>query len=275
MVFSPVPVSLLEWANPAVVLQLFLINTRLSGLLVTAPLFQSPAFTVKTKLLLSVALSLLLFFTVALPLGPATFNVLPRDIPQLAVFMVQELLIGVCLGFAINLLLETLMMAGEVISVQSGLSMAQQLDPIRGQQSPIVGQLLVQGGLMILLGLDLHRWILILFEHTYKVIPLGQMGHWLSAGQLGALIERLLLLGGMLWTTGLLLATPMASILLMVEVSLAFVNRMMPQMNVFMVSMPLKLTIGFWVLTQFLTVLEPVLSQLLKRWLPHWSHLFG
>jgi flagellar biosynthetic protein FliR len=262
---------LLQWFSPKPVLVFILINTRLAGLLINSPVFKNPSFPVKTKLFFSVMVGFIFFTTIGIPLafGTTAFTV-PNTLPELIILTGQELLIGLALGFAVNLMMDALNMAGELVSLQSGLNAAQQYNPLTGQSSPALGNFLVQFGLMLFLTLGLHHWLIGLIAQSYHLVPLGQ---WFTPAKIGDLTQRLLFLTGQLWVLGLMLSAPVQAVMLMSEVSLAFVAKLIPQMNVFAISLSLKIALAFWALTTFLTQLEPFLIKQFEVWGHWWATL--
>lgn len=262
---------LLAWFAPKPLLVFVLINTRLTGLFLTSPFFKNPTFPMKAKLFFSLAVGLLFFLSIGIPwaFGKTAF-VMPSGVPELVVLMAQEMLIGLALGFAVNLMMDALSMAGELTSLQSGLNTAQQFDPLTGQNSPILGNFLVQFGLMLFLTANLHHWLIGLIGQSYHLVPLG---HWLTVAKIGSLIQRLLFLSSQLWVLGLMLSAPVQAVMLVSEVGLAFVAKLIPQMNVFAISMPFKLALTFWALSTFLAQLEPYLMTQYDVWGQWWMDL--
>jgi flagellar biosynthetic protein FliR len=258
---------LLQWFSPKPVLVFILINTRLTGLFITSPVFKNPSFPVKAKLFFSVMVGFLFFTTIGVPLAfDNTSFMIPSSVPELIILMGQELIIGLALGFAVNLMMDALNMAGELVSLQSGLNSAQQYDPLTGQSSPILGNFLVQFGLMLFLTMGLHHWLIGLISQSYQFVPLGD---WFTPAKIADLVQRLLFLTSQLWVLGLMLSAPVQAVMLMSEVSLAFVAKLIPQMNVFAISLSLKIALAFWALTTFLNQLEPFLLKQFEVW-GHW-----
>lgn len=240
----------LSLLSVSTVITFLLIMFRVSGMLLTAPFFNGRAMPVQVKVGLAFAISILLF-----PLHAEKF-LLPRDLIEFTIIAAQEIMLGLMLGFVADLIFLALHMAGEFISIQMGLSMSSILDPMTGVQVQAMGQIYFYLGLLIFLSLNVHHLLILAVNHSFDVLPLG---HFFDLSKIGVLSERILLLTGEMLTLSLLVAAPVMGVLLVTEVGLAFMSKVMPQMNVFMVAMPLKIGIGLTTLA----ICVPYISDLL------------
>ena len=231
-----VPASLLSWFEPKLAVGFVIVAARFGGMMLSAPFFASPQLSNSIKVYLAMILAILLFM-----IQSPNLSNMPTDLLQLAVVMGQELAIGLILGFVMNLVFQSVAMAGELLAVHMGLAIASALNPQTGQNSPIVGQLFFYFAMVVFLSLDLHHWLLLGVHHSYTVLPLGS---GLMDLPVGVLTERLVILCSQLFATGLMLGAPVLSLLFLTEVALALVAKLMPQMNIFIIGLPLKVTMG-------------------------------
>lgn len=261
------PVSLIELFSPASVVVFILVATRLSGLLLTAPLLSSSQWPVPLKSGFLLCVTLLVWGSVGLPwLGSHHNAVLATSLPQMAPLILQELLVGLSLGYVAYLLMVAVQISGEILATQMGLAVANTLDPTFGGSSPVVGQLYGNFAMVTFFGLNLHHWLLKAVVHTYSLFPLA--GKYTPA-MAGILTERLVVLTAEGFALGLLIAMPLLTILLLLELALGFMAKLVPQMNIFVVGLPLKVIVGLGGMAMSLPHFEAFLGTQLKPWVAH------
>lgn len=227
--------------------QFLLIATRMLGFSLIAPVFSIRQIPVQVRVGLGVLLAALLL--PVLSLDPA---VVPQHWLLYISLVVKEMAIGLLIGFTAAVVFNSIRTAGEIIDLQTGLSMANLFDPQTGTSTSLLGQFLTVLGTLIFLQLDGHHMLLAALADSYRLIPLG-------AGSFGGLVTAALVhvFVGM-FALALRLAAPVLAVLLISEVALALVARTVPQLNVFILGFPLKigLSIGF------LALLAPVMATL-------------
>lgn len=223
----------LSLLTTSTVITFLLILFRIGGMMVSAPLFSMPSIPPQVKIGLSFAMALIF-----MPFHSADF-VVPTNLVQFAVIGVQEVAIGILLGFAASLIFSAIQMAGEFISIQMGLSVATVLDPITHTQAPLMGQLYFYFALLVFLSLNAHHALILGIDRSFAWIPLGD---FITNG--GLMTERMLVMARDMFVIALLVGLPVMGLLLITEAALCFVAKVMPQMNIFMVGMPLKVGVG-------------------------------
>src|SRR5262249_1884336 len=139
------------------------------GLIATAPLFSFGALPAKLRLILALALALVIT-PIELSAPPAT----PPNVPVYAAQLAGESLIGAMLGLGVMVLLAGAQLAGQIISQMSGLSVADAFNPMLGEESPILGNLLQMTALAIFVAIGGHRLLVGALLDTYTMIPLGR-----------------------------------------------------------------------------------------------------
>lgn len=226
---------------------------RIFGLIVTAPVFNNAALPVRVKLVLGLAI------TVAVAPALSAFpQVAPASWAGLAIF-VQQGLIGIALGFTMRLVFAGIDLAGELIGLQMGLGFAVFYDPQNATQLPIVAELAGLISLLIFLALNGHLMMLALLAESFSVLPVGatsfHAGGW----------ETLLRWAAAIFSTGVLLALPLISALLIANVALGVLTKVAPQLNLFAVGFPLTLMAGFIMLALTLPYIAPTLERLFEQ----------
>jgi flagellar biosynthetic protein FliR len=217
-----------------------LVLVRVSGLMVFAPLFSSAAIAPRIKAGFAIAITILL--------APVV-GTLPNARPQLDMSgLLGELAVGLTFGFALSLILETLMFTGQMLGMEFSFSLVNLMDPNSNIQTPVLGQLLSWVGLLVLIGAGLDRTLLTAVMRSFAAVPVGQAA--MRAGTGAALAA----MTGGVFLAGLQLAAPVIAAALTVEVVVALAGRMCPQLPVMVVSIPLKTLISYGVLIGSLAV---------------------
>jgi flagellar biosynthetic protein FliR len=217
-----------------------LVMVRMSGLMVFAPLFSSTAITPRIKAGLAIAMTVLL--------APVV-GTLPHARVELDMAgVLGELAVGLTFGFALSLMVESLTFAGQMLGMEFSFSLVNLMDPNSNIETPVLGQLLNWMGLLVLIGAGLDRSLLAAVMRSFAAVPVGQAA--MKAGTGAALAA----MTGGVFLAGLQLAAPVIAAALTVEIAVALVGRMSPQLPVMIVSIPLKTLISYGVLIGSLAV---------------------
>jgi flagellar biosynthetic protein FliR len=217
-----------------------LVMVRMSGLMVFAPLFSSAAIAPRIKAGFVIAMTILL--------APVV-GTLPQARVRLDMTgLLGELAVGLIFGFALSLMMETLLFAGQALGMEFSFSLVNLLDPNSNIETPVLGQLLNWMGLLVLIAAGLDRTVLAAVMHSFAVVPVGQA---VMKVQNGAALAAMT---GGVFQAGLQLAAPVIAAALAVEVVVALVGRISPQLPVMLVSIPLKTLVSYAVLIGSLAV---------------------
>lgn len=214
-----------------------LVFFRIGGLFVFAPFFNYRVFSTPIKITLALLLSFMVF-----PLLAVQAFTPPRETVGLIFAVVRELMVGLVIGYAAQLLFAGVQYAGELISFQMGFGLATLIDPTFNQQSTVMSQLYHLFALLIFVALGGHYFLIRSMIQTFDFVPLGGFHY---STDLGA---YLLSLFGNIFTTALRISAPILITLFLTSVSMGLVNRAVPQMNIFMINPPLQITVGLVVI---------------------------
>ena len=179
------------------------------------------------------------------------------------VMIVSEVINGASLAFGVFIAFATFQFAGRIIDFQMGLAVANQIDPITNAQAPLVGTLLfLLGSLVFILegGISIFIKVLALSLQTY---PPGIM---FSALSYEALVSSV----GVMFSLSIVLISPVIVTLFLIDIAMAFSARFMTQMNVFILSLPLKVAVGFCVLAMVVTWMRPIMERIFNIMLTYW-----
>lgn len=217
-----------------------LVLVRLSGLIAFAPLFGSAAIAPRIKAGFVIAMTVLLAPVVAAVPGA-------RAVPDMQ-GVLGELGVGLVFGLSLALMTEALQFAGMLLGMQFSFSLVNLLDPNSMIETPVLGQMLGWLGLLVIIGAGLDRTLLAAMARSFCVVPVGTaMVHATTGAALASM-------AGGVFLAGLQLASPVMAAALAVEVTIALIARLAPQLPAMVISIPLKTMISYAVLIGSLAV---------------------
>ncbi|WKB34857.1 flagellar biosynthetic protein FliR [Terrilactibacillus sp. S3-3] len=146
------------------------------------------------------------------------------------------------MGFVAGLIVYAVQLAGAYIDLQMGFAIANTISPDNGVSSPITGQFLNALTLLFFLGVDAHHMLLNGILYSFRLVPLDSLAVHLSSGSTEQYVIRVFM---QMVIISFQLAMPIVSCLFLVDVALGLVARTVPQVNVFVVGLPLKMIVGF------------------------------
>jgi flagellar biosynthetic protein FliR len=224
---------------------------RVSGAMIAAPLFSAAYIPARARILLSVFIT-----AVILPLLPPApvINLIGIEAMLIAA---NELLIGVCIGFIIQLVFDTIILAGQLIAMGMGLGFAMMVDPQRGAQVPVLSQFLLIFTMLIFVAMNGHIDFLALLARSFEYWPIA--GSVVSEQQLSVVWMR----GAELFAGAIRVCIPAVVALLVVQLAVGIVSRAAPTLNLFAVGFPMAMLIGFLVVDRLLPNLLPLLTSML------------
>lgn len=243
-------------ATPPILIAVTLAFFRVGGLIAIAPLFSSRAIPTMVRGGLAILLTVLL--VPALPPVPVGMVVGPS---QLA----AEFIIGLGIGFGAAAMIGGAELAGDVLAVQTGLSGATALNPLTGQGTGVLGQLLGLFVLLLMLATGGHLVLLEALASSYSIVPVGR-GFDLTGG-----VMELARTMGLLFSQGLVFASPIIAAVSVGYVALGVLARTSPQLNMLAVAFPLQIGLGLLVLGGSL----PLAASFYAAWPEHVRVLSG
>ena len=227
---------------------------RIAALLMVMPIFGTQLVPTRVRLYLALAISVVLVPT--LPPMPALEGI------SVATFMLiaQEILIGVMLGFVLQLFFHAFVVAGQILAIQMGLGFASMVDPANGVSVPVISQYFTMLVTLLFLAMNGHLVVFEVLAESFVTLPMGGgllVDHyWEIATKLG-------------WVMGaaLLLVLPAVTALLVVNIAFGVMTRAAPQLNIFSIGFPLTLVLGMvivWItLADFLAHYQELASEAL------------
>ena len=227
--------------------------TRILGLISAAPLFGNASVPVSVKLVLGLLLALIMAPTV--PAMPAAD---PMSMAGLLI-LVQEMLIGLGMGFAMRIVFAAVEMAGEVSSLTMGLGFATFFDPQSQGRSSAISQFLALVATMAFLAANAHLVLLSALAESFTSMPI------MATPISGEAPLQLANWGGKIFSAGLQLALPIVAALLITNVALGILTRAAPQLNIFGIGFPISLGVGFLVISLVMPYLGTPMQNLFNQ----------
>ena len=215
-----------------------LVLTRTSGIFLISPFFGSMNVPVQMRTLIAVAMAIVTFPVIV----EKTTVTAPESILMFGGTVAQELFIGWMIGFIAFVALSSINMAGKIMDMQVGFSVAQVMDPTSGQQSPLIGSFLYNLAVIYFLVVNGHHIIISALIESFNRIPLDGL-IWNEA-----LANFMVDVTAGVFLTGMKIAMPVTFAILITNVGMGILARTMPQMNIFVVGIPMHLTIGTFML---------------------------
>jgi len=210
------------------------VGARVSGLMVFCPFLGSNAIPAPLKAALTVLVTGLVY-----PLhGPLQLSLTPWQWMGVAL---SEVMIGLVVGLAANFMMEGAMMAGQILGVQMGYSLAALFDPQTQADTPVLAQFHQLAALLIFLQLDVHHWLLRAVVASFAYLPAGAAPASLAA-------SGLLHAAGGIFLAGVQIAAPALVATLVADVALGFLGKASPQMPVLFIGLAVKNLVGLAVL---------------------------
>lgn len=206
---------------------------RILGFIAIAPFWGSSGIPRRTRLILGIALAIAL--APALPPMP---SLSPGSLKGLWV-MLQQMLIGLSMGFAARIVFSAFEFMGEVIGAQMGLGFATFYDPMSSSQTPVIAEFFTLLATLIFFAFNGHLLYFSALAQSFWDIPITMQaidpGSW----------RNLLQLGSKIFSFGLFLALPILVALIITNLALGVLTRAAPQLNLFAIGFPLTLMLGF------------------------------
>lgn len=226
---------------------------RLLGLFATAPIFSNRGVSVRVRLAIGLGVGIAL-----LPVMPAMPAVPPGSGVGLMI-MVQQMFIGIAIGFMLRIVFAAIDMAGSLIGMQMGLSFAIFFDPDAGGQTAVLSDFMSLVATLLFLAINGHLIMIDLLVRSFEWLPVGTAS--VSADGWGYIARA----GAAVFATGLLLSLPVVAVLLVANIALGILTRAAPQLNLFAIGFPITLAMGFFALMLIMTNFGPVVQSLFER----------
>ncbi len=227
-----------------------LIFLRVIAAFVSTPIYSSSYLPMLAK----VALAAIIAYIIFMVMDKTNIHI-DLNLISLALLGMKEIITGLILGFALNLVFFAISFAGMLIGYNMHLTMAMLFNPMEETSSDVIGQALYFLGLLVLFLVNGHHYIISALSNSFAVIPLGKYVITES------LFQILIKLSGAVFVLAIKIAAPVIVSFFLIQIGEAIIARLIPQMQVFFVTQPLKIAVGF----ALMVVLVPVYVYMFKN----------
>lgn len=237
-----------------------LLSVRLAVLFGLTPVFTSFPIPVAARVILTLMLSVVT--AVALT---ASLREVPASAGELLAAAAAEFAVGLLMSIGVFVAFAAFAFAGRVLDIQIGYSVGQIYDPVSRAQVSVVTSGFMYLSVVLFFLLDVHHALLRVAAYTLHLVPVGVF----SMGQvdIGSLITQ----SGKLFALGFMLIAPIAVCILLVEAGLGVVSRGLPQMNVFVIALPIKIVVGLLLLSLWATHLPAGMQRIYALTFDVWN----
>jgi flagellar biosynthetic protein FliR len=239
-----------------------LVSLRLGAVMLMTPVFASLGMPLQVRVLLVLALSA----TLVSGMAPGLVTTAAASAGNLALAAANELVVGSLLAFALFAGFAAFQFAGRIMDIQMGFGVAGLLDPATRNHAPLLGMLLNLTAVLTFFLIGGHHLLLRGLAFSLERIPPGSR---LTALPIGTVVEQF----GAMFVYAVLLAAPVMTVILLVDIGMAMMARTMPQMNVFIIGLPLKIFVGLVVLAISLGFIGPAFARVFDGLFTGWQKI--
>lgn len=227
---------------------------RIGGLVMTAPLFAARPVPSRIRLGVAVAITFVVVPIIS-PMAPTVDALSATGV----MIILQQILIGVLMGFSLQLVISAVITAGQIVALQMGLGFSLMVDPQNGAQAPVVSQLYVLMVLLAFLALDGHLVMIEILTDSFRYMPISDKG--LVPENFWQVVNW----GSMIFSGAVGIALPAIASLLVVNMSFGIMTRAAPQLNIFAIGFPITMMLGFAVILLTLPSVIPNSNAMFNR----------
>lgn len=228
-----------------------LIFVRVASFFVSVPIFSYRNVPAPVKIGLSFFLSWIMYFT----LKPAP---IPID-TMFFLLVAKEAVVGLSIGLIAMILIQAVQVAGSFIDLKMGFSFASLVNPLTGQRNPLIGNYLYIFAILVMLSVNAHYMLIDGIFYSYRLVPLETLSVHFGPGSIAELATKTFV---EMFVIAFQMAVPVVGSLFLVDVALGIIARTVPQVNVFIVGMPMKIFVGFAILIITLPLFATFVYQL-------------
>lgn len=225
---------------------------RLSGMLLLMPLFSGSYVSMRIRLFLAVFITLAVAPSLTLPppIDPFTWHGI--------LLIVQQLGIGIAIGLIFLVVFQAFVIAGHLASMAMGLAMASMVDPATGVNTPIIGRYFTIIATLLFLLMNGHVMVFKAVVQSFETLPIGL--HFFTQDSLKLIFG----FGAQMFESGVAIALPLVTALLLVNISFGVIARAAPALNIFAVGFPVTLLVGLIMLLFITPLILPNLQLLMN-----------
>ena len=215
---------------------------RIAAMITAIPVFSSTFVPIRARLMIAIGITIIIA-----PVIPAVPEIDAMSIPGV-LLVLQQLLIGIIMGFIFHLVFAIFTIGGQIIAMQMGLGFATMIDPVNGSQAPVLSMFFILLVTLLFFIFDGHLVMIGLVADSFYSMPISyeamdKQNFW-----------NMVMWGSTMFSSAILVSLPAVTALLLVNMSLGIIGRAAPQLNIFAVGFSITITAGFYVIMVSLPV---------------------
>jgi flagellar biosynthesis protein FliR len=249
--------------DPSWAFSVFLLSLRLGTLLAMTPILSGASVPAPIRVLLVVALTV--FIVSATKIPPAA---MPRGIGQIIVAAATEAAIGAILAFGIFSAFAAFSFAGKLLDIQMGFGIGGVFDPVTRSQTAALATAFDLFAITAFFVMDGHHALVRGIAYSLQQLPPGS---FMASLPLVPVAKQF----GLMFSLGIALVAPVVFCVFLSEIGLAMVSRVMPQMNIFVLGIPVKILVGLSVLTLSMAYTAPLVGKVFLSIFTFWEEVLG
>ncbi|MAR90580.1 MAG: flagellar biosynthetic protein FliR [Pseudomonadota bacterium] len=223
---------------------------RIAAFFTIMPILSTQLVPVRIRLGLAVAVTL-----VVAPVIPRVPGIELLSIPSFLIVL-QQILIGLAMGFVLQLLFQIFVVGGQIVAMQNGLGFATLVDPVNGVNVASIGQLYLMTVNLLFFALNGHLAVMYLLGTSFEQLPVAE--RWFAVANYGELVD----LASWMFSGAILVALPSIIALLVVNVAFGVISKVAPQMNIIAVGFPFTMVLGLVIIWLTLSNILPQYERL-------------
>ena len=237
-------------------LEFFLmIVVRMAGFIYTAPFFGLRNVPLRVKTGLTIALAVVMFYV--LPYEPLEYV----GVIGFALLVVEETLCGLILGFVANICYQILAFSGQILDMEIGFSMVNEMDPVTSAQVTVSGNMYSYAVMLMMMITYMHHYLLDALIDTYTLVPIGKAA--INPMIYSVVVELI----GQYFVLGFRIVLPVFAAMLIVNSVLAILARVAPQLSMFVIGIQLKVFVGLAVMVVMIKMIPGIASLIFDKML--------
>ena len=242
-------------------MSVFLVAVRLGVVLTMTPIFTNLAGLTTVRVLFTLSLSVLLVS--GMGVKPVLTSL---DLGHIVLAAMGEVVVGATMAFGIFAAFGAFSLAGKILDIQAGFGIGSVYDPVTRTGAPLFASMLDLVAVSVFFGMDAHHALLRGLAFSLQQVAPG-------AGLRALELEPVIRQFGLMFSLGVALIIPVMLSLLLVEVGMAVISRVLPQMNVIVVGVPVKIFAGVAILAITITSLGPVMGSIFASIFTFWEQV--
>ncbi len=227
-----------------------MVLTRISAFFLVIPVFGWKSIPVRIKVALTILVTI--FFSMITPVSIEAEKI---SVVEAVLLLANEATYGLALGLIATFVFAAVKFSGRIIERQMGLNIAQILDPLTGDSTQPLGNLLEMIFILLFLSANGHHLFLLIISRSYETFPAGRIP------TIPVLAGGIIKAGSTLLMAGLKLAAPILAAFLVLMVVLAVFARMIPEMNILFISLPMRVGLGLLMVAIFLPFINTFVAE--------------